>query len=52
VLPLREGDEFGDFRLDRGKRVLLRRDGASVPLASKAFDTLSYLVETAQSLRM
>jgi TolB-like protein/Tfp pilus assembly protein PilF len=39
--------EFGDFRLDRGKRVLLRRDGASVPLASKAFDTLSYLVEHA-----
>src|SRR5919108_6019128 len=39
--------EFGDFRLDRGKRVLLRRDGAPVPLASKAFDTLSYLVEHA-----
>src|SRR4029453_1274984 len=39
--------EFGDFRLDRGKRVLLRRDGAYVPLASKAFDTLSYLVEHA-----
>src|SRR4029450_1649875 len=39
--------EFGDFRLDRGKRVLLRRDGASVPLTSKAFDTLSYLVEHA-----
>jgi hypothetical protein len=37
--------EFGDFRLDRGRRLLLRRDGAPVPLASKAFDTLAYLVE-------
>jgi TolB-like protein/Tfp pilus assembly protein PilF len=39
--------EFGDFRLDRGRRLLLRRDGTPVPLASKAFDTLSYLVEHA-----
>jgi serine/threonine-protein kinase len=39
--------EFGDFRLDRGKRLLQRRNGAPVPLASKAFDTLSYLVEHA-----
>ena len=39
--------EFGDFRLDRGKRVLRRGDGAPVPLAPKAFDMLSYLVEHA-----
>src|SRR2546428_9699338 len=39
--------EFGDFRLDRGMRLLLRRDGATVPLAAKAFDTLAYLVEHA-----
>ncbi len=39
--------EFGEFRLDRGKRVLMRGDGAPVPLASKTFDTLSYLVEHA-----
>ena len=39
--------EFGDFRLDRGRRLLVRRDGAPVQLASKAFDTLSYLVEHA-----
>ena len=39
--------EFGDFRLDRERRLLLRRDGAPVPLASKAFETLSYLVEHA-----
>jgi DNA-binding winged helix-turn-helix (wHTH) protein len=39
--------EFGEFRLDPGRRVLLRRDGALVPLASKAFDTLAYLVEHA-----
>src|SRR3954452_19708817 len=42
--------EFGDFRLDRGKRLLLRHDGAIVPLAAKAFDTLSYLVEHAGSV--
>lgn len=39
--------EFGDFRLDRGKRLLLRCDGAPVPLTAKAFETLSYLVEHA-----
>jgi TolB-like protein/DNA-binding SARP family transcriptional activator len=36
--------EFGEFRLDRDRRLLLRRDGSPVPLASKTFDTLSYLV--------
>src|SRR3954470_8163857 len=39
--------EFGDFRLDRDRRLLLRRDDVPVPLPSKAFDTLSYLVEHA-----
>src|SRR5437773_6030998 len=39
--------EFGDFRLDRERRLLLGRDGVSIPLPSKAFDTLSYLVEHA-----
>src|SRR3954462_13503091 len=39
--------EFGDFRLDRGKRLLLRHDGAIVPLAAKAYEKLSYLVEHA-----
>jgi adenylate cyclase len=39
--------EFGDFRLDRGKRLLLRHDGAIVPLAAKAYETLSYLLEHA-----
>src|SRR3954453_19928554 len=42
--------EFGDFRLDRGKRLLFRHDGALVPLAAKAFATLSYLVEHAGSV--
>src|SRR5436305_10099224 len=42
--------EFGDFRLDRGKRLLLRQDGAIVPLAAKAYETLSYLVEHAGSV--
>jgi TolB-like protein/Tfp pilus assembly protein PilF len=36
--------EFGDFRLDSGKR-LLTRDGTPVSLTAKAFDTLAYLVE-------
>src|SRR3954467_5597956 len=39
--------EFGDFRLDRGKRLLLRHDGAIVPLAAKAYETMSDLVEHA-----
>jgi TolB-like protein/Tfp pilus assembly protein PilF len=39
--------EFGEFSLDRGKRLLLRRDGAPVPLTPRAFDTLTYLVEHA-----
>jgi TolB-like protein/tetratricopeptide (TPR) repeat protein len=37
--------EFGAFRLDRGRRLLLRQDGTSVPLLPKAFDVLTYLVE-------
>lgn len=37
--------EFGNFRLDAGKRLLLRADGAIVPLMPKAFDTLLYLVQ-------
>src|SRR5580765_161963 len=39
--------EFGDFRVDRGRRVLSGRDGVPLPLASKAFETLAYLVEHA-----
>src|SRR3954451_5337529 len=42
--------EFGDFRLDRNKRLLLRHDGTLVPLAAKAFETLAYLVERAGSV--
>ena len=42
--------EFGDFRLDCGKRVLLRTDGAPVPLASKALETLTCLVEHAGTI--
>jgi TolB-like protein/Tfp pilus assembly protein PilF len=37
--------EFGDFRLDGRRRLLSRRDGATVSLTAKAFDTLVYLVE-------
>ncbi len=38
--------EFGDFRIDVGRRLLLlRSDGESVPLTPKVFDTLLYLVE-------
>src|SRR5262249_2845889 len=36
--------EFGPFRLDRVKRLLIR-DGAVVPLRPKAFETLLALVE-------
>ena len=37
--------EFGAFRLDRGRRLLLRQDGTPVPLLPKAFEVLTYLVE-------
>ncbi len=36
--------EFGPFRLDTAERMLLR-DGVSLPLTNKAFDTLLMLVE-------
>src|SRR5580700_1346112 len=36
--------EFDDFRVDAGKRLLLRK-GQPVPLTPKVFDTLLYLVE-------
>jgi hypothetical protein len=38
---------FGDFRLDPGRRLLLRRDGTPISLKPKAYDTLAYLVERA-----
>lgn len=36
---------FGDFRLDVGRRLLLRSDGGPVPLTPRVFDTLRFLVE-------
>ena len=42
--PLPPVYEFGDFRLDATKRLLLKDDEV-VPLMPKAFDTLLYLVE-------
>jgi DNA-binding winged helix-turn-helix (wHTH) protein len=39
--------EFGGYRLDPLRRVLLGRDGSLVRLKPKAFDTLLYLVEHA-----
>lgn len=37
--------EFGDFRVDAGKRLLVSHDGEAIPLTPKVFDTLLYLVE-------
>jgi TolB-like protein/DNA-binding SARP family transcriptional activator len=37
--------EFGDFRVDPGRRLLLGGDGRPLPLTPKAFDTLIYLVQ-------
>ncbi|MDQ3256703.1 MAG: winged helix-turn-helix domain-containing protein, partial [Acidobacteriota bacterium] len=42
--------DFGDFRIDAAKRLLLKRDGERVPLTPKAFDTLLYLVEHSGTL--
>lgn len=36
--------EFGDFRLDASKRLLIKGDDESLPLTPKVFDTLLYLV--------
>src|ERR1700688_3348765 len=36
--------EFGDFRIDESRRILLR-NGEVVPLTSKVFDTLMILIE-------
>jgi DNA-binding winged helix-turn-helix (wHTH) protein len=42
--PPRHVYEFGDFRLDAGKRLLWRAD-AQVRLTPRVFETLLYLVE-------
>jgi TolB-like protein len=42
--------EFGDFRVDAGRRVLLRLDGRTLPLTPKAFDTLLYMVQHADAV--
>src|SRR5579862_555203 len=45
----RQTYEFGAFRLDPSERTLLRQ-GQSVPLTPKVFDTLVYLVENSGCL--
>jgi TolB-like protein len=42
--------EFGEFHVDVYKRLLLGRDGRSLPLTPKAFDTLLYLVEHSEAV--
>jgi TolB-like protein/DNA-binding SARP family transcriptional activator len=37
--------EFGEFHIDRARRLLVGRDGVSRSLSPKAFDMLLYLVE-------
>lgn len=37
--------EFGEFRADAAKRLLLRHDGETVPLKPKVFETLLYLIQ-------
>ena len=37
--------EFGDFRMDLAERLLSRRDGTTVSLTPRVFETLRYLVE-------
>src|SRR5215831_11270361 len=37
--------EFGDFQLDPAKRRLQRLDGTPIPLTSRVFDTLLFMVE-------
>lgn len=42
--------EFGEFRLDVGKRRLTRDGGDTVPVTSRVFDTLLYLVQNTGSV--
>ncbi|MDQ3130844.1 MAG: winged helix-turn-helix domain-containing protein, partial [Acidobacteriota bacterium] len=42
--------EFGDFRVDPSKRLLITGDGEPVPLTPKVFDLLLYLVRHAGKL--
>jgi DNA-binding winged helix-turn-helix (wHTH) protein/TolB-like protein/Tfp pilus assembly protein PilF len=42
--------EFGGFRLDAAKRLLLRAGGEPVPLTPKVFETLLYLVRNGGKL--
>src|SRR5262247_2860435 len=37
--------EFGEFQVDPGKRLLRRLDGTPVPLTSRVFDTLLYMLQ-------
>ena len=37
--------EFGAFQLDPAKRLLRRLDGTPVPLTSRVFETLLFMVE-------
>jgi TolB-like protein/DNA-binding winged helix-turn-helix (wHTH) protein/Tfp pilus assembly protein PilF len=37
--------EFGEFQLDTAKRLLRRLDGTPVPLTSRVFETLLFMVE-------
>ena len=39
--------QFGDFRIEAAKRVLMRANGEPVPLTPRVFETLLYLVEHA-----
>jgi len=48
--PLGQIYEFGDFRVDAGRRLLLRLDGRTLPLTPKVFDTLLYLVQHANAV--
>src|SRR5690349_15871993 len=50
MAPTRPVYEFGDFRLDAGKRLLIGCDGNPVPLTPKAYETLTYLVEHTASV--
>lgn len=42
--------EFGEYRLDAARRLLMRRDGTVVELTPKVFDVLRYLVGHAGEL--
>ena len=50
TVPANDVYEFGEFRLDPARRLLVRAHGEPVPITGKPFDALAYLVARAGTI--